>query len=97
MEIRAAARNEEAMLDFIGRLFEHPAFRSPNLFSETRRGQSDVTDFSLAVTYLPARAEPTDEAVGPAPAVATGAAPPATEAAAAGDPEESATTEEGGE
>ena len=45
------------MLAFINRLFEHPAFDSPNLSSEVRRAKSDITEFSLAVTYLPASAE----------------------------------------
>ena len=95
LEIRAESRNEEAMLDFIGRLFQHPAFRAPNLLSETRRGKSSSTEFSLVVIYLPARAEPTKEAAGPAPAVANEAAPPATEAPAADGPGDGAATEEG--
>ncbi len=74
LEIRAEARDEEAILDFIGRLFEHPAFRSPNLSSETRRGRSEITEFALSVIYLPARAATPPEA-------AEGAAAEATEAA----------------
>ncbi len=57
LEIRAEAGSEEAMLDFVTRLFEHPAFRDPNLASETRRNDSTITDFALTVAYLPARAE----------------------------------------
>ena len=55
LEIRAEARNEEAMLEFVGRLFEHPAFRNPNLASENRRAESTVTEFALTAFYLPAR------------------------------------------
>jgi len=66
LEIRAEARTEEAMLDFISLLFEHPAFRNPNLASENRPGKSNVTDFALTVTYLPARAAAA-AAAGPAP------------------------------
>jgi len=54
LEIRAEARNEEAMLDFVGQLFEHPAFRNPNLASESRRAKTNVTEFALSATYLPA-------------------------------------------
>jgi Tfp pilus assembly protein PilN len=61
LELRAEARNEEAILQFVGQLFEHAAFRNPNLSSESRRPRSNVTEFALAVTYLPERA-------GPAPA-----------------------------
>ncbi len=82
LEIRADARNEEAMLDFVGQLFEHPAFRSPNLSSESRPGKSDVTDFALTVTYLPAQA-------------AVVAAEP--EAEPEPEPEQGAAAEEGGE
>ncbi len=56
LEIKAEARNEEAILEFVGQLFEHAAFRDPNLSSETRRPQSNVTQFTLSAIYLPARA-----------------------------------------
>lgn len=58
LEIRGEARTEKAILAFVGRLFEHPAFRAPNLASETRRARASVTEFALSVTYLPARAMP---------------------------------------
>ena len=69
LEIRAEAGSEEAMLDFVSRLFEHPAFRDPNLASETRRSDSSITDFDLTVAYLPARAKEAP----PAAAAAEGA------------------------
>ena len=81
LEIRAEARNEEAILEFVSELFEHDAFREPNLSSEDRRPRSNVTEFSLSATYLPARAE--------AAAVET------TEPEAADDPE--AAEADGGE
>ena len=61
LEIRAEARNEEAMLELVNQLFEHTAFRNPNLASENRRARSNVIDFSLSAVYLPARAEPVAE------------------------------------
>lgn len=71
LEIQAEASSEEAMLDFVNRLFEHPAFKNPNLASESRRDQSGLTDFSLTAAYLPATAEPPPAA----PAAASEAAP----------------------
>jgi Tfp pilus assembly protein PilN len=68
LEIRGEARQEQAILTFISRLFEHPAFRAPNLSSESRRARADVTEFTLSVTYLPAQAESPKAAVQPQPA-----------------------------
>ena len=65
LEIRAEARNEEAILEFVNALFEHAAFRDPNLAAEDRRPRANVTEFSLSTTYLPARAAELD---GPAAA-----------------------------
>ncbi|MFQ5350384.1 MAG: PilN domain-containing protein [Thermoanaerobaculia bacterium] len=76
LDIRAEARNEEAMLNFVGRLFKHPAFRNPNLASENRRAKSNITEFDLSATYLPARAAPSAKpppAARPAPAAAPAA------------------------
>ncbi len=56
LEIRAEARTEEAILEFIGQLFEHASFRDPDLSSESRRPRSNLTEFSLTVIYLPAAA-----------------------------------------
>lgn len=56
LEIRAEASSEEAMLELVGALFEHSAFRNPNLSSENRRAKSKLTEFVLSVTYLPAAA-----------------------------------------
>ena len=75
LEIRAEARNEEAMLGLVNRLFEHPAFRNPNLASENRREDSNVTDFALTVTYLPGGAMADEPEKEPVPA----AAPPEPE------------------
>ena len=90
LEIRAEARNEEAMLEFVNRLFEHPAFRNPNLASEVRRAKSDITEFDLTATYLPAVA-----ATPARPAPAAGAEPPG--AAADGSAGEAEETAAGGE
>ena len=75
LQVRAEASSEEAMLEFVTRLFEHPAFRDPNLASETRRERSGLTDFSLSVTYLPARASATPAGAPAAPAAATEGGP----------------------
>jgi Tfp pilus assembly protein PilN len=71
LEIRAEARDEEAMLEFVGQLFEHPAFRYPNLASENRRAKSNVTEFALTATYLPARAAAAPTVAAPGPATDT--------------------------
>jgi Tfp pilus assembly protein PilN len=83
LEIKAEARNEEAMLEFVEQLFEHPAFRNPNLSSENRRAKSNVTEFALSAVYLPERAEPAPAATAPRPT--------ADEAAGAGEGEQTAT------
>ena len=87
LQIRGEARTEEAILEFVGELFEHPAFRHPNLASESRRARSNVTEFVLSAVYLPALAEPTTAPPEPRPAAdtapppAAGAAPPPAPAA----------------
>ena len=57
LSIQGEAQDGEALLDFIDRLFAHPAFDSPKL---AREGKQDggVTAFTLSVIYLP---EPQDE------------------------------------
>ena len=75
LELRAEARSDEAILELIGNLFEHPAFRSPNLFSEQRRPREQVVEFQLAVTYVLGD-------LAPAPVEAPPAAPPPAEVTA---------------
>lgn len=49
--IAGEAQDDEALLEFVDRLFEHPAFDTPKLSKEAKAG-GDLT-FSLTVTYLP--------------------------------------------
>lgn len=51
LQIKGEAEEGEALLEFVDRLFEHPAFDSPNL---SREGQSGGgLGFDLRVVYLP--------------------------------------------
>lgn len=56
LELRGVAKDGEAMLEFLDRLFEHPAFRDPDLSRESRR-QDGMLNFDLSVLYLPAADE----------------------------------------
>ena len=67
------------MLEFVGQLFEHPAFRNPNLASENRRAKSTVTQFSLTATYLPERAAAAETIAEPPPATDTAETEPAAD------------------
>lgn len=51
LRISADARDAEAMLEFVDRLFAHPAFERPNLSREARQGAS--TGFEVTTTYDP--------------------------------------------
>jgi Tfp pilus assembly protein PilN len=51
LSISAQAEDGEAMLEFIDRLFAHPAFDQPNLMRESREGSS--IGFQLDVLYQP--------------------------------------------
>lgn len=60
LELRGEARDGEALLELVDRLFGRPAFRDPNLLSEAWNERRRVLEFSLQVTYLPdATAPPT--------------------------------------
>lgn len=50
--ISGRARNDEALLQLIDRLFEHPSFTRPNLSSEKRLKGREL-GFSMTVTFLP--------------------------------------------
>lgn len=50
LNVAGVAQNDEALLAFVDRLFQHPAFQSPDLQRESRK---DGIGFDLAVTYLP--------------------------------------------
>jgi Tfp pilus assembly protein PilN len=57
LELHGVAKNGEALLEFIDALFEHPAFRDPDLSRESRR-QDGMLNFDLSVLYLPTAEEP---------------------------------------
>ena len=57
LAIQGEAEDGEALLEFIDRLFEHPAFDTPKLSKEAHQAGGGLTSFSLSVTYLP-EAEP---------------------------------------
>jgi hypothetical protein len=57
IELHGVAKNGEALLEFIDGLFEHPAFREPDLSRESRR-EDGMLNFDLSVMYLPAAEEP---------------------------------------
>lgn len=52
MRITGEAEDTEALLEFIDRLFQHPAFDRPNLAREAEKKDLRI-QFQLAVTYLP--------------------------------------------
>ncbi len=53
--IQAESRSDEALSDFVDRLFAHPSFEDPDVTRETRDEEHDNRlRFDLRVTYLPA-------------------------------------------
>lgn len=52
LRISGEAEETEALLEFVDRLFRHPAFDQPNLSRESERKDSKI-QFELAVAYLP--------------------------------------------
>jgi len=53
LRISGEAADDESLLEFVDRLFEHPAFDAPNLSSESRTRAGGL-DFEMTVGYLPA-------------------------------------------
>ena len=52
LRINGEAEETEALLEFVDRLFEHPAFDRPNLSRESERKDAKI-QFDLTVDYLP--------------------------------------------
>lgn len=52
MRISGEAEETEALLEFVDRLFQHPAFERPNLARESEKKDLRI-QFDLAVAYLP--------------------------------------------
>ena len=55
IDIDGTARTDDAVLEFLDALFEHPSFHSPNLTRDVRRPQGVL--FAMQVTYLPGAGE----------------------------------------
>jgi len=87
LRLSGEASDDEALLEFVDRLFAHPAFDSPNLSSEARTRAGNL-DFEMTVGYWPAGRPPESAAGAAVQALAIGgppaAAPPATAAGEAG-------------
>lgn len=64
LQFAGTAKDGEALLTFVDRLFAHPAFAEPNLEQERRQNGEELS-FSLTVTYRP-HGIATPEQVGPA-------------------------------
>ena len=79
LRITGEAEETEALLEFVDRLFVHPAFDRPNLSRETEKKDLKI-QFELTVGYLPQTAgEPSATAAlppGDAPRAGSGAAAP---------------------
>jgi Tfp pilus assembly protein PilN len=91
LRLAGAARDGEALLNFVDRLFAHGSFSDPNLEQERRQGGEELR-FSLTVNYRPravalsGQTLPTSSSAAPAPppaGVATGAPAPAVAGGAA--------------
>lgn len=61
LRIDGSAENGEALLDFVDRLFAHPAFAQPLLERETRQSGTNLINFNLETYYRP-RLEVDDDA-----------------------------------
>jgi Tfp pilus assembly protein PilN len=79
LSIQGEAKSDEALLQFVDRLFAHPAFKDPDLARETRDEEDqDRLSFELRVTYLPGET-PQEVIVEEAPVIEEGTPPPAPE------------------
>jgi hypothetical protein len=81
LRLSGEASDDEALLEFVDRLFAHPAFDSPNLSSEARTRAGNL-DFEMTVGYWPAGRPPDSSPGAAVQALAIGGpsatAPPAT-------------------
>lgn len=76
IEIQGQAKSSTALLEFVDRLFAHPAFENPDLRQEARSEQG-VIEFSISTDYLTDAPDPAQPASGE-PAIATDSAPEAS-------------------
>lgn len=85
--INGRSRSDEALLDFVDRLFAHSSFEEPDLPRETREEGDDQVEFDVRVTYIPG-GRPGEVAVveeAPPPEVLEIPAPPSSAAPGPGD------------
>jgi len=87
LRLSGEASDDEALLEFVDRLFAHPAFDSPNLSSEARTRAGNL-DFELTVGYWPAGRPPEARPRGAVEALSIGG--PRTEESAPSAPVEGA-------
>ena len=73
LRITGEAEETEALLEFVDRLFQHPAFDSPNLSRESEKKDFRI-QFDLTVGYLPQVADQQETVIAPS---AIGASPAA--------------------
>lgn len=52
LEIRGQAKTSQALLEFVDRLFAHPAFEDPDLHNEQARADQNVIEYSISTVYL---------------------------------------------
>lgn len=53
LEIRGQAKSSEALLEFLDRLFAHPAFDNPDLHQEAALPDQSAIEFSISASYRP--------------------------------------------
>lgn len=53
IDIQGQAKSSEALLEFLDRLFAHPAFEDPDLHQEQARQDQQVIEYSISTQYLP--------------------------------------------
>ena len=82
MRITGEAEETEALLEFVDRLFAHPAFDRPNLSRESAK-KDDKIQFDLTVDYLPQLAGPSELLAADESAEGRSDAPAAGQASAA--------------
>ncbi len=84
MRITGEAEETEALLEFVDRLFAHPAFDRPNLSRESAK-KDDKIQFDLTVDYLPQLAGPSELLAADESGEGRSDAPAAGEASAASE------------
>jgi Tfp pilus assembly protein PilN len=61
IEVQGQAKSSTALLEFLDRLFAHPAFENPDLRQEARSEQ-DIIEFSISTDYLTDAPDPAQPA-----------------------------------